>query len=66
MKPYLSLVNSSFAGMFASSIAEAYLLGSLAFPIFAALIYILISSAFYEVTQQNPNIQFYSSVELSH
>ena len=66
LKPYLSLVNSSFAGMFTSSIAEAYLLGSLAFPIFAALIYILISGSLYEVTQQNPNIKFYSSVELSH
>lgn len=66
LKPYLSLVNSSFAGMFASSIAEAYLLGSLAFPIFAALIYIIICSAFYELTQQNSNIQFYSSIELSH
>ena len=66
LKPYISLINSSFSGMFVSSIAEAYLLGSLAFPIFASLIYILIASSFHAIMKQNYNSPIYSQVKLSH
>ena len=60
-RPYLSVVNSSFASIFVSSFAEAYLLGNLAFPIFASLIYILVGSYLSEITTRKLIMNFQGS-----
>ena len=43
-KCYFSLVNASYSVIFINSVAEAYLLGSLTFPLFCAIAYLLINA----------------------